>query len=149
MSEFWNGCLICENKCCNLDVAHPLFVTQEEMECIKALCSNDEFDSFNKSFPCFFLAEDGLCKIHGSKPIDCRLFPFDVMHVDGKFLWIVRELDCLILQEVERFEEYLQYFEENFIPVFGQHLANYAEFRSDELASKYGVRVLREVQFNK
>ena len=145
MGELWEECLICQDKsCCNLDIAYPLFVTQDEMECIREVHPG-KAGSFNKVFPCTFLTADGLCMVHDRKPVDCRLFPFDVIKVNGTFCWIVWKFDCLILRDEERFEEYLRDLEEKLIPGFRPYLEAYASFRLDELSSKYSFEVLREV----
>jgi hypothetical protein len=127
-----------------LDVAHPLFVTPEEMARIKDLHLK-EFDSFNKVIPCPFFGKDRLCMIHGSKPVDCRLFPFDLLKLDGKHYWIVWKIGCAIAEEVDRYEEYLQDMEERLIPVFAPWLDQYSKFRFEELQSKYRYDVLREL----
>lgn len=146
MSKFWRGCLICQGKsCCYLDIAYPLFVTQEEMECIKAVYPN-KAGSFNRVLPCPFLMGDGLCMIHGIKPVDCRLFPFDVIKMDGKFCWIIWKLDCGILRERGKFEEYLADLEEKLIPGFSPYLEAYSSFRLDELFGKYSYEILREAR---
>ncbi len=141
--------MVCQGRsCCNLDIAHPLFVTQEEMGRITGL-HPDKAKVFNKILPCPFLMQDGLCMIHKDKPVDCRLFPFDVIKVDGRFQWIIWKIDCLILQDEARFEEYLKDLEENLISGFGAYLGNYASFRIDELFSKYNYEILREVRTSK
>jgi len=145
MSELWKGCLICKDKCCNWDVARLLFVTQEEMERIKEMYP-DKSKSFNKVLPCPFLMEDGLCMIHEKKPTDCRLFPFDIIRVDGKLCWIIWKIDCFIIQEEENFEEYMKDLEEKLIPDFRPHLEAYSLFRLDELSGKYRFKVLREIR---
>ncbi|MBM3210755.1 YkgJ family cysteine cluster protein [Candidatus Poribacteria bacterium] len=148
MGNLWEECLECDSKCCNLDIAHPLFVTDDEMIIIRAK-HPEIIESFNKDFPCNCLGENGLCQIHNVKPIDCRLFPFDVVNSDGKFFWIVREIGCPILNREERFEEYLQDFEKNIIPDFVEYLEAYSDFRYDELADKYSFKILREVKIRK
>jgi len=147
MGELWEGCLICHSKsCCNLDIAYPLFVTQEEMERIRELYP-DKAKLFNRILPCPFLTEDGLCMIHESKSVDCRLFPFDVLNLDGRLCWIIWKLDdCAIIREENRFEEYLKNLEERLISGFRPYLEAYSRFRLDELLSKYSYEVLREVQ---
>jgi Fe-S-cluster containining protein len=146
MSELWKGCLICRSKsCCNLDIAYPLFVTQEEMERIKTLYPN-KAKSFNRILPCPFLMGDGLCMIHEIKPVDCRLFPFDVIKVNGKFCWIIWKLDCLILRDEGKFEEYIADLEEKLIHGFSPHIEAYSSFRLDELLGRYSYEILREVR---
>jgi|GEM_PF-1244872 len=149
MSDLWKGCLRCQEKsCCRLDIAHPLFVTQQEMKIIEELYP-DKAGSFNKTLPCPFLMRDGLCMIHESKPVDCRLFPFDIVKTDGEFFWIVWKLDCHILGESGRFEEYLRDLEERLLPGFTPYLGAYSSFRLDELSSKYDCEVLRKLRVNK
>ena len=145
MGELWEECLSCDGiPCCNLDIAHPLFVTDEEMEHILSSHTN-EAESFNKVLPCPFLREDSLCRIHETKPVDCRLFPFDVIKIDGELCWIIWELNCLVIQDESRFEEYLRDLEERLIPGFSPYLDAYSSFRIDELFSKYNHKVLRKV----
>lgn len=145
MGKLWEKCLSCSDKCCNWDVVYPLFVTQEEMDLIRSLYPK-EAKSLNKVRPCPFLREDGLCMIHPIKPIDCRLFPFDIAEIDGKLFWIVWQFNCPILDEEDRFEEYLREFEERLLPGFAQHMRAYALFRFDELSRKHRFKVLREVE---
>ena len=128
-----------------MDFAHPLFVTHQEMERIEKLYP-DKAGSFNKTVPCSFLMEDGMCMIHGSKPVDCRLFPFDIVKTDKEFFWIVWNFNCHIFGENGRFEEYLKDMEKSLIPGFIPHLDNYSTFRFDELNSKYDFKVLRKIQ---
>ena len=145
MGELWEECLSCQDiSCCNLDIAHPLFVTDKEMACILS-AHPDKAESFNKVLPCPFLREDGLCMIHGNKPVDCRLFPFDVIRVEGELCWIIWKLNCPVIQDESRFEEYLVDLEERLIPGFRPYLNAYSSFRIDELFSKYSYKVLRQV----
>ena len=149
MSQLWKECLDCKTTCCNHEVASQLFVTEDEQKFISDNCPN-EIESFNNGYlPCVFLADNQLCKIHKIKPIDCRLFPFDLILEDGKFFWIIREIDCQIVENEDNFEEYLRNFEENIIPDFEHYLEPYAIFRFDELADMFGYRVLRELRIKK
>ena len=145
MSKLWEECLSCQDiSCCNLDIAHPLFVTDGEMHRILS-AHPDKAESFNKVLPCPFLGEDRLCMAHDIKPVDCRLFPFDVIEVDGKLCWIIWKFSCLVIQDESRFEEYLVDLEEKLIPGFRSYLSAYSAFRIDELLSKYSYKVLRKV----
>ena len=147
MSTLWDECLSCQNTCCNHEIATRLFVTDEELKCIKS--SNlDAAETFNNGLlPCPFLMDNRLCRIHAIKPVDCRLFPFDLLKDGEKFLWIIRELECPILMKEDRFEDYLRDFEDNIIPDFEPYMEEYALFRLDELMERYGYKVLREVKY--
>ncbi len=37
---------------------------------------------------CHFL-EAGKCKIHDSRPVDCRLFPLDMKQIGGELKWVI------------------------------------------------------------
>jgi len=37
---------------------------------------------------CYFY-RDGKCAIYSARPLDCRIFPFDIREVDGGLFWIV------------------------------------------------------------
>jgi Fe-S-cluster containining protein len=147
MSQLWQECLTCKTTCCNHEVASQLFVTPNELKCIGDTCP-DDMKSFSKgSIPCPFLTEDHLCRIHTIKPVDCRLFPFDLVMNGDKFFWIIREIDCKIIEDEDNLEEYLKDFEENIISDFKPYMKDYSLFRFGELAEKFGFRVLREVKF--
>jgi len=149
MSQLWRECLDCKTTCCNHEVASRLFVTPEEFKSISDNCP-DAMELFNSGcLPCPFLTDNQLCRIHTFKPIDCRLFPFDMVVDNGKFFWIIREIDCQIPKNEDNFEEYLKDFEENIIPDFESHLEPYALFRFDELAEMFSYRILREVKIKK
>jgi hypothetical protein len=69
------------------------------------------------------------------------------MKLDGKLKWVIWQFDCLILQDEERFEEYLTDMEERLIiHKFILYLEDYAAFRFEELSGKYTFKVLRDVR---
>ena len=83
-----------------------------------------------------------MCDAHQDRPVDCRLFPFEILKVDGVFHWVIRDVDCLILKAPD-YEPYLQQHERDIIPGFFKYLDDYASFRLDEFLDKYNYRVLR------
>lgn len=85
--------------------------------------------------------------MHEIKPVDCKLFPFDIIKKDQKFYWIIREINCPIVKNEEDFEEYLSIFEEKIIPNFIEYMEEYALFRYEELEEKWGYKIIREVRF--
>jgi Fe-S-cluster containining protein len=149
MGQLWRECLDCKTTCCNHEVASRLFVTPEEFKCISENYP-DDMQLFNSGcLPCSFFTDEHLCRIHTIKPIDCRLFPFDLLVDNGKVFWIIREINCQIVENEGDFEEYLSDFEENIIPNFEPYLEPYALFRFEELAEKFSFRVLRELRIRK
>ena len=145
MKKLWEECLSCRDiSCCKLEIAHPLFVTDEEMDRILSKYP-EKGEAFNKVVPCPFLREDRMCTAHDIKPVDCRLFPFDVVKIDGELQWIVWKFDCPVTADESGFEDYLVDMEERLIPGFRPYLDAYSSFRIDELFGKYSHKVLRKV----
>ena len=137
--DLWKECLSCKNKCCNLDITFPLFLTPEEKK---------KFIGINNHPACIFFNKNKLCDVHNIRPFDCRFFPFDIIKINGIFTWIIWKLNCPIIidKNKEEFEKYLQEFEKTLIPKFKSHLENYSKFRIKELTKKYKHETLREVQ---
>ena len=91
-----NPCRIHGCHACCLDTEMPL--TDEDIERIEALGFRDfyiEKDGFrvlkNIGRRCFFLSEDGRCRIYRDRPEGCRYYPF-VLDIDTDK--IVRDSDC-------------------------------------------------------
>jgi Fe-S-cluster containining protein len=140
--DLWHDCLVCEDKCCKWDLAHPLFVTPEEKK--QHLLINTINQSINQ---CIFFTQNELCEIHQSRPYDCRFFPFDLMELNNSFYWIIWGVSCNILRKRQNdFEQYLIQHEKLLLPNFFHHIKAYAEFRVEELKRKYKFEVLREVR---
>lgn len=45
--------------------------------------------SFIKSNPKCAFEKNGSCMIYNHRPLDCRLFPMDLIEIDGEFWWCV------------------------------------------------------------
>lgn len=134
--DIWQNCYACEDKCCTWSLAFPLFTTPEERK---------RLPKINTMHPCAYYNKDGSCDIHKEKPIDCRLFPFEILKLEGEFYWIIWDVNCSILAE-GNYEPYLQQHERDIIPKFVQYLDDYASFRLDEFLDKYHYKLLREVR---
>lgn len=131
-------CVACKDKCCNWDLAFPLFVTPEEKK---------KLVKINTCHPCSFFNKEQLCDVHKDRPFDCRFFPFDILKLDGKFYWIIWKVNCpMLVNGKEKFEEILAEHEQHLVPFFKAHLDNYSQFRLAELLSKYEYEVIREVK---
>jgi len=136
VKSLWQDCIDCKTKSCCLDIAFPLFTTQEERE------KNMDINSKN---PCAFFNDCKLCEIYDLRPYDCRFFPFELMKINKKLFWIIWNIDCPITKNRrDDFEKYLTEHEEKLIPNFIEHLNAYADFRIEELKKKYKYEVLRE-----
>jgi len=93
--NLWQKCLECDSKCCfSEDIFYPLYVTTSE---------KNNLNQINTKIPCVYMGNNCLCQVYDKRPVDCRLFPFDVHFEDGTFEWIIWEIDCPIAKEtIER-----------------------------------------------
>ena len=64
----------------------------------------EEFEVLRSTEPgCIFNA-GGLCQIYANRPIDCRLFPFDVHErADGRLVWVVYTDLCPVSFDYNRY----------------------------------------------
>lgn len=89
-----------------------------------------------------------LCDVYSQRPIDCRLFSFDLLKKNGKFFWIVWNIGCPIIKSYSRkeFEPYLREHELIIIPKFKKYISAYSQFRLEESIKNFGEpMVLRKV----
>lgn len=149
MKQLWIECLTCDNKCCNHELAKLLFVTDDEFENINKRNPEGAESLKNGEAPCKFFEENGLCEIQDIKPVDCKLFPFDIMKDGNKFFWIIRKIECAIVENEENYEDYLLDLEKNIIPYFYPHIERYSMYKWEDTIKICDYKVLREVKFDK
>lgn len=98
-------CSKTNNCCCNFEKIDRPIISQEEKKKIE-LCydNNDDKELFQKlTNECFNITTinnncifyDGNCKIYNSRPYDCRLYPYDIKKINGKFFLVIYKLDCI------------------------------------------------------
>jgi len=101
---FENLCGNCDHKNCCTDSAVPL-VFSKELEIIKknhsqyvdylqiveinGISVNAIKKKKNLTECIFWDDSTGGCKIYESRPMDCRMYPFDIHYIDGSYHWIV------------------------------------------------------------
>lgn len=137
-SSIWKKCINCKENCCKQKkIAYTLFLTDKEKK---------KFKDINDTFPCKFLNDRGLCKIHSQRPIDCRLFPFDIVEIKKEFFWVYYQTNCPIIRNKQDLELCLKDFELRLIPKFKKYIKAYSQYRVDEFISNFGPYVvLRKV----
>lgn len=62
---------------------------------------------------CMFL-QNGACTTYKNRPIECRLYPFDILLVDNEYTWVLWNIACSdhytkdeMLEVVKNFESYV------------------------------------------
>lgn len=139
MNEYlWQECLKCKNKmCCKGYFPKSVFLTPENKK---------ELPEMNKKSPCAYLGPDGLCTVQDKKSVDCRLFPFDIISENGKYFWVIWDVDCpIIKKDKNNFEKYLKDIETNLMPGFKKYLKEFDEWEDDEYKEKFEYEIIREI----
>ena len=73
---------------------------------------------------CYFY-RNGRCSVYQARPIDCRLFPFDIMEEeDGRLIWILYTNLCPVPFDLREFEE-----ARKLLPELGDRVRRYARAR--------------------
>ncbi len=109
MLEIQNGCYDVCNHCCvggrccsSFDIINSPVLNNDEMTKIREILNSDEFYiAVDKNIyklktnnnKCIFL-KNGRCSIYENRPLDCRLYPFDIIKKDSKYYLILYQLDC-------------------------------------------------------
>jgi hypothetical protein len=70
---------------------------------------------------CYF-CRDGKCDIYPVRPLDCRLFPWDIAEEDGRLVLIVHDTICPVKFRPEQYIGQIG----NLIREFGEQLLTYA-----------------------
>jgi len=137
--SLWDNCINCKVNCCKDNfIARLIFLTDAEKIQLKKI---------NKSLPCKYLDKNGLCEIHEKRPVDCHLFPFDIIEKDKKFFWIIWEANCPITKEKNhKFYPLLDEIEKNIMPNFKKYIKRYSKFRVKEFLEKFKFKLIREVK---
>jgi Fe-S-cluster containining protein len=141
----------CKNKCCKgQEGAFPLSIMKGEIKGIETKTEKKiNIDDFKKNSPCIFFNNKELCEIYNIRPLDCAVFPFDILKINGKYRWIFWHLpfSCSILKN-ENFEPYLQYFEKELIPEYKSYIEEFSKIDLDFFINKFKYTVIREVKLN-
>lgn len=81
-------CRECRGQCC-----HMPWLAQDELhlagkfpDSINLIGDTAFFLDHDR---CTFLDKQGKCKIYDIRPLDCRLFPLDIIEQDGEYYWCV------------------------------------------------------------
>lgn len=115
--DYFQHCQPCLTCCKN----ENLYLSTEEK-----VVYGDRSEGVN----CKHLLDDGKCNIHDKRPMECRIYPFDLKKIDGKIKWLVWE-SCpatssmepeFYNQEIEKYEgqinlkwvlDYISHHEQN------------------------------------
>jgi Fe-S-cluster containining protein len=98
--DYFQHCQPCLECCKN----ENLYLSEKE---------KDVYGERSESTNCHHLKGDGKCDIHNERPMECRIYPFDLKKIDGKIKWLVWE-SCpattamkhdFYMQEIQKYEQ--------------------------------------------
>jgi len=158
--SFKNLCNTCQDHSCCTTFASPLIFNSDLLK-IKSV-TNEKFFEFIKvndkkmmaltkkkdSSSCHFWDSKVGCRIYQHRPLECRMFPFDIHKIDNEYRWVV--YTCNPNSDWQWAESYLQMLETD--PVFPELMENIEEFtdlsRMEENSGEiqYPYKILRRIQ---
>jgi len=84
--DFGESCLQCGALCCFLP-----WIPKEECDLVSEFQDVVEtignVNFFLDRGKCKFVKTGGICEIYTIRPLDCRLFPLDIIEQDGRYYW--------------------------------------------------------------
>ena len=118
-----------KKNCCNsfAYIDDPILSREEKDEIISSFkVSEDNFIKHNNSFYtiktqkgiCPFLNENNRCSIYKCRPNDCKLFPFDIKRLEGKYYLVRYNFDCCkdsSLDNVDDIVEKIESYKDEFV----------------------------------
>jgi len=102
----FSECTNCNSNpvCCSyFDEINPPSLNKEELDNIKDIIGNDDFYNIldenlftlkTNGNNCIFY-NDNKCGIYDNRPLDCRLYPFDIMQIEEKYYLVLYVLSCI------------------------------------------------------
>jgi Fe-S-cluster containining protein len=90
----------------------------------------------------FHDAGSGKCNIYDARPIDCRLYPLDVLFQDGKYYWILWQYCEITAEDLQSLLKY----GESILPSIGEHLHDFATIPLETMDNN-PFQVVKEIQF--
>lgn len=107
----YNTCNNCNlsGRCCTSfnEINVPVLNMEEILKIMEKTCRDDFYEEVdNKALllktedsHCVFY-KDGKCDIYDYRPVDCRLFPFDIIKKDCNYYLILYLLDCMNSEKI-------------------------------------------------
>jgi len=95
--DWLRGCTSCNTYCC-----HNTNKFIKETECIRP----DRQTSYTSS------GHEPINGTYDNRPLECRLFPFDIKDIEGKIMW-VKWNSCHVTPRLD-YEKFISFFERKF-----------------------------------
>ena len=126
------------------------FLKSQNRRCPEFVVAKGNYNTvlLDEEGACIFLDRgSGKCSIYPHHPIDCKLFPLDIVLKGEKTFWIFYEYELCNFGKLNRLDlipKMMEYAEHNFIPLLAEQLYEYASVETKLFTSGHW-RYLREV----
>ncbi len=152
--DWLEGCVSCNKECC-----HNKYKFMPANECAKPMIERGYVLSDGKNIYASELSVDqGVVNNPSSirnvgtddyRPLECRLFPFDVKDIEGKLVWI-RWNNCHATPKLD-YENFMGFFERKFsrelsLDQIKQYVA-YKRSKDSEIPQTREFMVIREINW--
>ncbi len=136
------------NCCCNFEKIDSPIISLEEKKkielCYDTINNKNSFqDLTNECFninivnnKCIFY--EGKCKIYNNRPYDCRLYPYDIKKINGRFFLVLYKLDCI---QYKNFSENVDYLIEKIKPFIG----TFTDIRYNNKLNELEYIIIKEI----
>lgn len=148
----YKDCTNCssKSKCCShFDKMNLPVLNRKEIVAIERYIKNDDFYNVieNNLFSlksihnkCIFY-KNGKCSIYKLRPVDCKLFPYDVIKKEQKYYLIIYELDCI---NTEKFV-IENYCDENLIKKIITWIKDFTNDVNYTKMKNYKYKIIKEI----
>lgn len=134
--NFLDYCIPCGAWCCKGEAPYS---SQEELTRLKVKKIGQKADG-----SCQFL-NGNQCIEYESRPLECRLFPFDIKEIEGALTWILW-LNCPAQSLLEA-NEHLTRFEQDILQPHGiQYLKDYVAYHLINEPPKYTTLTFKKLR---
>jgi Fe-S-cluster containining protein len=90
----------------------------------------------------FHDVKSGRCNIYNARPLDCRLYPLDIMLIDGRYFWILREYCRISTEDIKSLLAYGQAI----LPFIKDQLHDYATIPLETMDS-HPYQIIAPLEF--
>jgi hypothetical protein len=131
---------------CNIDCCHNMNSSIPEKECTRQDTGEHYRIVDHQNTP---TGEPDISESYDNRPLECRLFPFDIKEIDQKLVWIVHDR-CHATPKLD-YGKFINFFEGHFsrtIPL--DQIQKYVEHNKVHRFGKYesdDFKVLKEVNW--
>ena len=138
--DFHKHCVLCGLWCCRGE--YP-FATPKELKEL-----NIDKIGQNSDNSCIFLNENK-CVVYLKRPFECRMYPFDILKIEEKYMWILWDA-CPVIKVAnleENFDNFAKNLLNNYSKEFIQDYVRYHEKVKNKKYDNIKFKIIKEMEY--